>query len=88
MIAYVVAALAMGIFWLDPILQLFSPRSTLIRRTARPQINESLLAVETASNLSCAPDAHSVHIFSREPLVLYIENFLSGEERAHLLDIR
>lgn len=67
-----------------------SPRS--IRRTPRPQVNESLLALEEdpiSHGLKCPQDVgYSVHLVSKEPLVVYIENFISKEERAHLLEIR
>lgn len=65
------------------------PRS--IRRTPRPQVNESLLALEEDISLTCPSDndvGYSIHLVSKEPLVVYIENFISKEERAHLLDIR
>ncbi|KAK1978814.1 2OG-Fe(II) oxygenase family oxidoreductase [Colletotrichum cereale] len=93
MISYVIGLVAILVFFADPIAQLFSPsraggRGRMVR-TPRPRMNESLLAIEhpNASALSCPPDTYSVRIFSKEPLVLYIEGFLSPGERAHLLDI-
>lgn len=90
MISYIVALVAFVVFFSDPIARLFSPGGSRITRMPRPQMNESLLAIEypNATALSCPPDAYSVRVFSKEPLVLYIEGFLSSEERAHLLDIR
>ncbi|KAJ0161921.1 hypothetical protein CTA2_5395, partial [Colletotrichum tanaceti] len=93
MISYVIGLVAVLVFFADPVARFFSPsgaggRARMVR-TPRPQMNESLLAVEhpNATALSCPPDAYSVRIFSKEPLVLYIEGFLTSEERAHLLDI-
>ncbi|KAK0621230.1 hypothetical protein B0T17DRAFT_508600 [Bombardia bombarda] len=71
------------------------PSPPQIRRTPRPPINLDLLALEettttndnTTTPRQCTKDSYSVHVFSREPLVLYIENFLSFEEQRHLLDI-
>ncbi|KXH52208.1 2OG-Fe(II)oxygenase family Oxidoreductase [Colletotrichum salicis] len=96
MISYVIALVAFLVFFSDPLVNFFSSsdgRSTSSRsrvaRTLRPQMNESLLAIEhaNATALSCPPDDYSVRIFSKEPLVLYIEGFLSVEERKHLLKI-
>ncbi|OHE94565.1 2OG-Fe(II)oxygenase family Oxidoreductase [Colletotrichum orchidophilum] len=97
MISYVIALVAFLIFFSDPLVNFFSPSSThggrgsrgRVVRTPRPQMNESLLAIEypNATALSCPPDNYSVRLFSKEPLVLYIEGFLSFEERAHLLEI-
>ncbi|KAK1637322.1 hypothetical protein BDP81DRAFT_406222 [Colletotrichum phormii] len=96
MISYVIALVAFLVFFPDPLVNFFSSsdgRSTSSRsrvaRTPRPQMNESLLAIEhaNATALSCPPDDYSVRIFSKEPLVLYIEGFLSVEERKHLLEI-
>ncbi|KAI1085755.1 hypothetical protein F5B20DRAFT_16504 [Whalleya microplaca] len=91
MFSYVVAGIAFLVFFYNPITQyLSSPEPARIRRTPRPRINESLLAVDAANETalsSCPPDAYSVHIVSKAPLVIYIENFLSEEERAHLLEI-
>ena len=98
MLSYVVGFVAFLLVFANPIAQLFSPATPQIRRTPRPQLNPDLLALEgedglanhtsSASLLECPPDPSSVHIFSREPLVLYIEGFLLPEERAHLLEIR
>jgi prolyl 4-hydroxylase len=40
-------------------------------------------------NLSCAEHAYKgVHVLSREPLVLYIDGFLSEEEARHVVGAR
>jgi prolyl 4-hydroxylase len=41
-----------------------------------------------SDELNCADDAYRVHLFSRSPLVIYVENFLSRPETDHLLSIR
>ncbi len=93
----VVACLAVVLFWLDPILQALAPstaglqQAPVLRRTPRPAINDALLALEDAESHDAAPypeDASAVHIFSKAPLVLYVENFLSVSERRHLVEIR
>ncbi|KUI65442.1 Prolyl 4-hydroxylase 5 [Cytospora mali] len=92
MLSYAVAVLVFIILY-NPIIQFLSPAPLLpqVHRTPRPRVNESLLALEeangTAAALQCPEDSYSVHIFSKEPLVVYIENFLPADERAHLLEI-
>lgn len=91
MLSYAVALVAFLLFFANPILQYFSPdRSDSRHHSARPQLNESLIAIESSNDttIDCPHDAYSVHILSREPLVMYIENFLSAAERKHLLEIR
>lgn len=99
MLSYALTVLAVLALY-NPIIQLLSSEpssattaTTLppqIRRTPRPQVNETLLALELTNGtaLKCPEDLYSVHIFSKEPLVVYIENFLSADERSHLLEIR
>ncbi|OCK95458.1 uncharacterized protein K441DRAFT_658884 [Cenococcum geophilum 1.58] len=38
-------------------------------------------------NLTCPHHAYNVHIFSRDPLVIYIQSFLSNEEAEHLVRV-
>lgn len=94
MFSYLVGLLACLLFLYTPLSQLLlgsecSAPPRQIRRTPRPAVRSDLLAAEDwPGNLTCPGDAYSVHLFSKEPLVVYIENFLSAGERAHLLEIR
>ncbi len=88
MFTYLLALVPFLLYFSDPLLQLFSPSPPQIRRLPRPQLNEDLLALESTSNYTCPPDAYTVHVYSRAPLVLYVENFLFPSERTHLLEIR
>lgn len=56
----------------------------------RPQLNEDLLAIDgvNATEPECPLDTYTARILSRAPLVVYLENFLSEEERSHLLEVR
>jgi hypothetical protein len=47
---------------------------------------ESLMTPDP--ELVCEEQGYKVHVFSREPLVIYLEGFLSEEERRHVVDIR
>ncbi|KAK4249617.1 hypothetical protein C7999DRAFT_39280 [Corynascus novoguineensis] len=88
MFTYLLALVPVLLFFSNPITQLFSSSPPRIHRLPRPQLNEDLLALESPLNeTSCPSHPYTVHIFSRAPLVLYIENFLSADERTHLLEI-
>ena len=41
-----------------------------------------------AEDLQCSKDAYDTHIFSRSPLVIYVDGFLSEAEADHFVDIR
>lgn len=92
MFTYILAVIPVLVFFSDPIVRLFSPSPPHIRRLPRPKLNADLLALEDSSNNSlnytCPPNRYTVHIYSREPLVVYVENFLTPSERTHLLEIR
>ncbi|KAK4668017.1 uncharacterized protein QC764_702630 [Podospora pseudoanserina] len=60
-----------------------------LHRIPRPQLRPEFLALEngTDARLGCEDVGYKMHVFSREPLVVYFENFVSAREREHLLDI-
>lgn len=90
MFSYIVVFAAFALVLYNPISQLFSPGAPTTR-LPRPPLDEELIALENAANQTdtqCPRDSYSVHILSKEPLVVYIENFLLKNERAHLLEIR
>ncbi|KAI0887437.1 uncharacterized protein GGS22DRAFT_157169 [Annulohypoxylon maeteangense] len=88
MFSYVLIGLAILLAY-NPIIQYLSPQPSRLPRTPRPRINESLLAIDATNQTApdCPPHSYSVHILSKAPIVIYIENFLSEDERSHLLDI-
>lgn len=90
MLTYIVALAGALIFLADPIGNFFYPQKTRLRHSPRPQFNESLLALDGVNDTVpiCPPDMYTARILSTEPLVVYLEGFLSEEERKHLLDIR
>ncbi|KAL7934442.1 hypothetical protein V8C35DRAFT_28066 [Trichoderma chlorosporum] len=91
MFAYIFGLLAILLLVANPITDYFLPRSSRTRSSLspRPQLNESLLAIdkENATLPNCPADAYGARILSREPLVVYLEGFLSESEREHLLEI-
>jgi len=84
------------IFALLPIYVLiYIPLSTILFGTPRLTdtsfvLNSSFIAIEDSdfNPASCPAHTYETHIISQEPLLIYIENFLSLEERAHLITIR
>ena len=90
MLSYIVGFIAFLLFLYNPLVELLAPGHPKIQRTPRPQINEDLLAIQNPNETraACPPDSYLVRVYSREPLVLYVENFLSSSEREHLLQIR
>ncbi|KAH8879111.1 hypothetical protein GQ53DRAFT_672747 [Thozetella sp. PMI_491] len=90
MFSYIVGFFAILVLFYNPISQLLSSEvPQIVRRPLPRQLNEDLFALESAhhNDSACPPAGYSVHIFSKAPLVLYVENFLLPEERAHLLEI-
>jgi prolyl 4-hydroxylase len=92
MFQYVIGLLAIILVFSNPISDFLYPdRATRINDVSpRPKFNESLLAIDppNATTPECAPDGYVARILSREPLIIYLENFLNEGERKHLLDIR
>ncbi|KPM36316.1 hypothetical protein AK830_g10243 [Neonectria ditissima] len=91
MISYVVGLVAVFVLLSNPIGQLLYPDLAHRQKVVhpRPTFNESLLAIDgpNATAPACRPDAYRARILSREPLVVYLEGFLSDDERQHLLNV-
>ncbi|RFU78141.1 hypothetical protein TARUN_4073 [Trichoderma arundinaceum] len=91
MFSYIIGLLAILLLVANPITQYFLPQNSRAKSllSPRPQLNESLLAIdgENATAPNCPADAYGARILSREPLVVYLEGFLSEREREHLLEI-
>jgi prolyl 4-hydroxylase len=86
MIGYIVALLPLYILvWLPIQHMLFgssepsSDRQTVVFNSSFVASNEPL---------SCPPHSYNTFILSQEPLIIYIESFLSADESAHLIKIR
>lgn len=102
MFSYIVAIFAALIFLSDPIARYFYPdmgnsssssvtsSSNIRPLSPRPRLNEDLLAIDAAnaSDPSCPEDSYIAHVLNRAPLVVYLENFLSEDERDYLLETR
>ncbi|KAM5345470.1 hypothetical protein ACJ41O_011332 [Fusarium nematophilum] len=91
MLSYVIGFIAILLLLSNPISDYFYPDRVSRRNVTspRPKLNESLLAIDApnATAPGCLPDSYVARVLNREPLVVYLEGFLSDEERKHLLDI-
>jgi prolyl 4-hydroxylase len=96
MIGYLLALLPLYIFVYLPVSQLlgFPPSSSWSSSPSSPgghdheySFNESFVAFEEPG-LVCPEHTYATHILSREPLVLYLEGWLSEGEIQHLLETR
>ncbi|KAL5322795.1 hypothetical protein ACEPPN_010772 [Leptodophora sp. 'Broadleaf-Isolate-01'] len=84
MLGYIAAILPLYIFVYLPV------SNTLFGTSQKPlarvtEFNSSFIA--TNEPLSCPTHKYNTHILSQEPLVIYIEDFLSPDESTHLLKI-
>jgi prolyl 4-hydroxylase len=86
MIGYIVALLPLYMF-------VYLPISHMIYGTSKNPSNQQITNFNTsfiATNepLSCPSHNYNTFVLSHEPLIIYIENFLSPDESQHLLEIR
>ncbi|KAB8232747.1 oxidoreductase, 2OG-Fe(II) oxygenase family [Aspergillus alliaceus] len=52
-----------------------------------PILNGSILSLDDGVEVTCPPDTYRVHLLRRDPLVIYIEDFLSDSEADHLVKL-
>jgi prolyl 4-hydroxylase len=89
MYSYIITGIAFLIVFYNPINHMIWPNDSPSRPSGRPSLNESLIAIDDgADSILCPPDGYQTHILSRQPLVVYIENFISDKEIAHLIGLR
>lgn len=51
-------------------------------------LNPDILSLPDGVIPNCAPDNYRVHLLQKDPLVIYIEDFLSAEETDHIVNLR
>jgi prolyl 4-hydroxylase len=86
MIGYIFALLPLYVLVYLPISSMLSGSPQKSRKQQALTFNETFIA--TDEPLSCPSHNYNTHILSHEPLIIYIENFLSESESRHLLEIR
>lgn len=64
-----------------------SSTTTAARSTAVSHVKLDNL-VYPAKDLQCPDHKYNIRIFSASPLIIYIENFVSEDEAAHLVQLR
>lgn len=70
----------------SPILRIFLGPGTAAPDTGETFFKSDRLVIPD-ENLVCPDHGYNVHILSRDPLVIYIPDFLSGEESKHMVAI-
>lgn len=83
---YVILSIPVYIFVLSPLLKTIAPSIFSDAVSVNYQSfekSDSLVIPE--SNLTCPPHKFNVRILKREPLIVYIDGFLSDTETAHLV---
>jgi hypothetical protein len=86
MIGYIFALLPIYVLLYLPLQHLFLGSHDDDLKYNATTYNASLIASDEP--LSCPLHSYNTFILSRQPLIIYIENFLSSEESKHLHDIR
>lgn len=54
------------------------------------ELDENVLSLDDGVEVTCPPEAdqYQVHLLARDPLVIYIENFVSGTEADEIVEMR
>lgn len=87
-VEYLLVSAALYIFVVSPLLRTYFPLFVLVDQESQYQSFEKTDALVIPDpGLQCEPHAYEVRILSLEPLVVYIEGFLSGEEAEHLVEV-
>ena len=86
MIGYIFALLPIYVLLYLPLQNMLSGSRDDISKFRGTTYNASLIASDEP--LSCSSHSYNTFVVSRQPLIIYIENFLSPEESKHLLDLR
>jgi prolyl 4-hydroxylase len=88
-VGYLIALIPAYIFVLAPVSRLiFGTDSDASQNEVldTSKIDPKLLSLISPDEvLNCSSPPYNVHIFSRAPLVIYIESFLSDDEASHLV---
>ena len=81
---FILVAVAGGLFaFTGPTLPDFGTLTTAVGHAIRDGISSIY-----TPNLNPDEQQYQVQIFSRDPLIVYIRNFISSDEIAHLLQVR
>lgn len=87
-VEYLLVSAAVYIFALSPLLRTYFPSFILVEETPQYQTFEKTDSLVIPDpNVVCEPHGYNIRILSQEPLVVYVENFLSQEEADHLVDV-
>jgi prolyl 4-hydroxylase len=83
---YALISIPLYIFVLSPLLKTIAPTlfsdTSSIKYQSFEKSDSLIIPDET---LTCSPHKFNIRILSREPLIVYIDGFLSETETAHLV---
>jgi prolyl 4-hydroxylase len=88
MLGYAFALIPIYFFVYLPISQILYGITSKPSDPGIANFNFNVSSIASDEPLSCPVHGYNTHILSQEPLVIYIENFLSADESSHLLKIR
>ena len=86
MIGYILALLPLYVLVYLPLTQWFNSPTNRSSRHHITNFNSTFIADDEP--LFCHPHSYNTFMLSHEPLIIYIEGFLSNNESEHLLKIR
>ncbi|KAF4627564.1 hypothetical protein G7Y89_g10586 [Cudoniella acicularis] len=84
-IGYIAALLPLYVIVYLPLSHMLFEVEQKLPVSQTPALNSSFIA--TDEPLFCPPHNYHTFMLSQEPLIIYIENFLSAQESAHLIKI-
>ncbi|KAE8146352.1 hypothetical protein BDV25DRAFT_132993 [Aspergillus avenaceus] len=77
---FIVGPITRQLFPQKPLPRLFNPDNT-------PLLNDTILSLDDGITPTCPEDNYKIHILQRDPLVIYIEDFLTHDEADHLVEL-
>lgn len=84
-VEYALLAIPLYIFAISPLLRMLSPDSSPDSSYQSFERTDSLIIPE--EDLHCPPTSYKTHIAHHDPLVIYIDGFLSAAEADHLVQL-
>lgn len=87
-VEYLLLSAVLYIFVLSPLLRTYFPSLILKSQESSYQSFEKTDSLTVPDlDLVCNQHNYNVHILSQDPLVMYIEGFLSDDETEHIVNI-
>ncbi|KIW02814.1 uncharacterized protein PV09_05872 [Verruconis gallopava] len=85
LIEYALLAIPLYLFAISPLLRIFFPDVASSTTSSYQSFERTDSLIIPDDTLQCPPHSYATHIAHHEPLVIYVENFLSDAEAEHLV---